>query len=281
MSRLTEAEDTPLKGHFMQVELLVEAQNAAAFEQQLAAFLGGSARPFARLDPSSGHELVLALKGLEAFVFAGEPPLGGALGASGAAEPLDAGGSAAHLARAVQCVDPRVGRRMVRYVHLWRLASRRDLELANIMMRSADDTPYMRVNALVGSERQDFVRIVQRQGWPGVDTSLGQCLRIVRRFASEKLGTYIFRSGVLVPILQERGWRLLGQFQNVTGPLNTVTELWQMRSGLDPQRMYDGALLGDLHQKLVDDVCSKLPFHEQRELCELPRYFGALIPAHA
>jgi hypothetical protein len=32
----------------------------------------------------------------------------------------------------------------------------------------------------------------------------------------------------LVPLLEKRGWKLVGAYQNVIGRLNTVVDLWQL-----------------------------------------------------
>ncbi len=264
---------TKLTGYFMHVELLVAAADAPAFEARLAAFLNGSRRPFARLDSAADYELVLALKTTEPFAFT----------ASGhgrfTSSEREAASADADPPGASRCRDARLGVPMYRYVHLWTVPDQADLDLANIMIRSADDTPYMQVDALVSSESQEFVRLVQRPGYSLLPTNTGKCVRIIRCFPSKHLGAYIFRSGILLPVLTQQGWVPCGQFQNVTGKLNTVTEFWQTEnSALDAKSMYDALSAPDdeLRRRVVDDVQHRLPFSELRETFEIPDYFKAL-----
>jgi len=71
----------------------------------------------------------------------------------------------------------------------------------------------------------------------------------------------------LFPLLEENGWVTLGHYQNVTGPLNTVTEFWQTKDGVpDPASMHEVFLKLDprLQAKLTSDFWT-LPVAEVRE----------------
>jgi hypothetical protein len=260
-----------LSGYYMHVELLVLASDAEKFEDKLAVFMDGRTRPFQRLDVHADYELVLALKTVESFPFAASGH--GRFGSDERRRLASASGAAES-----SCRDSRLGEPVFRYVHLWTVPDRDDLDLANVMIRSADDTPYMELDALVASESQEFVRRVQRPSAPV--SAIGQkWVRIVRRFQSKNLGAYLFRSGVLLPVMQQAGWHSHGQYQNVTGPLNTVTEFWTSE---DPRanalQMYQqhAGPNDELRRRLVEDVSEKLPVSDLRETFVVPGYFQRL-----
>lgn len=203
--------------YFLHVELIVPQGNADSFEKKVAEFLdrGKNAgfersKPFKFFDSDFDIELVMALKTREPFKFSGY-------------ESFQSGKGQFEM------VDNRKGMESAhRYVHLWRLNSLSQLDIARVMTRSADDDIYAAIDAQVIRETQNLVLRVQwLSGQPRMDRGKKKFVRAVRHFKSKDLGTYLFKVGALFPLLAEKGYQTLGHFQNVTSELNTVTEFWE------------------------------------------------------
>ncbi len=143
---------------------------------------------------------------------------------------------------------PRPAQKACHYVHLWHVDNAKELDLAARMKACADDTTYAAIDSLVVCEVQDFVRQVRwnldAYSAEDVDKKT-RFVRTVRRLPSRDLGVYLFRKRGIFRALQDRGWVLVGQFQSVTGALNTVYECWQA-----PDQHSNGE---DLHHRLASD----------------------------
>jgi len=75
----------------------------------------------------------------------------------------------------------------------------------------------------------------------------------------------------LKPALEREGWKLLGAYQTVVGPLNTVIDLWEIsnpnavtetlaRVGKDPEFAKWAAQLPDLLHEEALQIMTKLPY---------------------
>jgi hypothetical protein len=75
----------------------------------------------------------------------------------------------------------------------------------------------------------------------------------------------------LKPALEREGWKLLGAYQTVVGPLNSVIDLWEIhdpnavtetlrRVAADPEFAQWAAKLPELLQEEVLQVMTKLPY---------------------
>ena len=212
--------------YFLHVELIVESKASAAFEEKMKTFLNrgeGDLKGFKYIDPSIGLDLVLALRTPKHFKYSGYKDYQSAEGE-------------------FEARDDRGPAEVYRYVHLWRLESDREFDIAQAMARSADDELYTEIDALVQRETQNLVLRVE---WLAGQPAMGKgnhFTRIVREFTTKDLGTYLFKVGALFPVLEKKGYNTLGTFQNVTGPLDVVVEFWQ--SGNDDLKGFTKALAG-------------------------------------
>ncbi len=206
--------------YFLQVDLLVRNQDCVEFEKRMEAFMkphsddpwqrGG----FDRIDPKSTKTLVLALKGTE---------------------PTLCRYHKERVGHDVRSQDSRASQNPAegdhcRYVHVWRIGSAKDLDLARIMMLCADDDEYRALDALVVRETQNFTfRVPWLSDLPELEAEPRlKLFRLTRQLATKELGAYLFSLGALIPTLElGRGPRSMGFFQTVTGQLNTVVEFWQ------------------------------------------------------
>lgn len=251
-----------MANYFLHVDLIVSEKNASVFEEKVDKFLfeGG----FGRLDPTLRSEFVLALKS-GSFKYTGyetyeAPSEGVERRDSRIVEPPSKGGK---------------GVSVVRYVHLWRLPSS---DLAPAMSKSADDKTYVELDDLVVREIQNLVVPVPRFG-TFAQPSGARFLRVSKKLASGDLGAYLFKSGALTTALEEQGWHLLHQLQNVTGPLNTITEFWQVpekstHESTELERVLRGLNRNILESLLTgEDGVAKLAHAEVREALSEPQYF--------
>lgn len=195
--------------YFLHVELIVEVGNYNKFEQKMHEFLTrGERGGFKEIDPTIGIDLVLAVRTPASFVYTGYTRY------QSATDKFEAR-------------DDRGNAQVYRYIHLWRLQSDKEFDIAQAMARSADDELYGEIDALVLRETQNLVLRVQ---WLAGQPAMGDgrhFTRVVREFTTKNLGTYLFKVGALFPILESRGYKTLGTFQNVTGALGVVVEFWQ------------------------------------------------------
>jgi hypothetical protein len=255
-------------GYFLHVDLVVPESRTKHFEKRTREFLdrGG----FQYLVPSVRYHLVLALKSTEPFAYTAQ-------GRFGPRSRI-----ARTKSRSVEnvCFDARVkdGEPVFRYVHLWHAPDLRDLDLARLMESAADDGLYREIDAYVVQETQNFVRRVRwLSGLPRFTLHTNRFTRVIKTFASKDLAVYLFKIGALFPQLDQNGWRQLGQFQSVTGSLNSVIEFWQTGDKTSVQAMVDAcdSLHGNLKRKLLDGGAGvvHLPVAEVREAFERPSYF--------
>jgi hypothetical protein len=216
--------------YVLQVDLVVAKEDAHKFEVKVDEFLATGG--FGRIegDPHATSRLLLALKRDSAF-------------------PYNPDGIYDDCSWQYPKVrKPRPAQKACHYVHLWHVDNAEELDLAARMKACADDTAYAEIDSLVLCEIQDFVRQVR---WnlppfsPAGVTKQTHFVRTVRRFPSCDLGIYLFRKRGIFRALNDKGWRLVGQFQSVTGALNTVHECWQA-----PEQHANGE---DLHRRLAND----------------------------
>jgi hypothetical protein len=227
-----------MSDYYLHVDIVVPEAAAADYESKLKHFLSGpdGFRPFLRFSAKANYELKFALKS-STFPYSGY----------GRFRPADdvASPNAPNSFR-----DDRIkpGGNAIRYVHLWDVPDIGDLDLATFMQKVADDPEYMAINSLIVREIQTFVRRVRIQSQPE-PPSAPNLVRLVRRFPSQNIGPYIFKSGMLTPLLTKAGWQFLGQYQNVTGVLNVITEFWATTTATDQKTML--ATFEELPKNLV------------------------------
>jgi hypothetical protein len=216
--------------YVLQVDLVVPKEDAHDFEAQVGEFLARGS--FGRIEgkPEATSRLLLALKRDSDFRY----------------NPDGVYDDCSWQYPRVR--KPRPAQEACHYVHLWHVDKPEELDLAARMIACADDTAYAKIDSLVLCEIQDFVRQVRWNMTPyspaGVNKQT-RFVRTVRRFPSCDLGVYLFRKRGIFRALQDKGWRLVGQFQSVTGTLNTVHECWQA-----PDQHTNGE---DLHRRLAND----------------------------
>jgi hypothetical protein len=226
-----------MANYFLHVDLIVRAADESKFEGKVAEFMARGG--FGHLGPELRSEFVLALKTKNPFNYTGYE---GYEAPEGAFEKRD---------RRIEQTGEKTGYlSALRYVHLWRIPSP---DLVPAMSRSADDKLYTALDAFVVREIQNLVVPVPRFGAtrPPKGTRF---IRATRKFASKDLGSYLFKSGALVSALEAKEWYLLGQYQNVTGPLNTVTEFWQVPSDHTHTAAAITSALGDLGPNLTKSL---------------------------
>ena len=246
------------------VDMYVPQDDAPKFEERMGYFLNKKGG-FRFFSPDFDNELVFALKGLApsspqdfkktADIPAGKSPAARFLAAT--QEPYR---------------DPRPGSQapLQHYVHLWTVPDLGDLDLAARMQFCSEDKEYMHLDELVVQETQNFVRRVCWLEQPSKPQDDMHFVRATRRLTYSKLGSYLLQLRALTPSLKLRGWDQLGQFQAVTGTLNTVTEFWQTKKlgALDPSSFAKGSHLGVRAMKVATD-----PISVQLETFKFAPYF--------
>jgi hypothetical protein len=237
--------------YFLHVDLTVPQENAEAYEDAAKKFLATAPKGgFKRLDDKFDYELVLGLKSAYPLTFTGGSRF----------ECKDR----QYTNRRFQQASP-----AFHFVNLWHLRDLDDLDLADVMTKSSDDPLYIAIDSLVAFSIQDLVLRVQ---WLATAPKLGEGKRFVRvrrQFNSKDLGTYLFNIGAFIPTLEQNDWHSLGFYQNVTGPLNMVTELWQTKDGshevASMAAVVNKVPKGGLRD-LVDNSFNNLHQEETREL---------------
>lgn len=246
--------------YYLHVDLIVPTNEEQEFERLMGTFMANGA--FASVDPTfADYRLVFALKSEDAFEYA----VAGRFGPKQVDEKTYSATANAH--RASQFSSKQEVRR---YVHLWEIPDLEGLDLAARMIACSENALYMQIHDCVVSEVQNFVRRVDWSGGlPSPDSSMDRFVRVVRQFTINDIGPYLFNIGILFPILQRNGWRQLGQFQNVTGALNLVTEFWQTQGDGTLASMLKGAQ-GSPSTAL--EVVKTLPASEIRETFKAASY---------
>jgi hypothetical protein len=218
----------------LHVDMLVTAEKAQAFEATMSLFLSTGA--FRAFSEAFDNELVVALKAKHPFDYTP---------GAGRGHPQRATRSrASRFLSTGPYYEDRINTsapvQVYRYVHLWTIPHEDDLDLAKRMLYCSENELYMKLDSLVLLENQDLVRRVRWQD-PirklNGDAPFRTFVRAIRQLDYSCLGKYLFAVKALVPELERRGWYEFGQFQNITGSLNTVTEFW----GTD-----DGSSLADM-----------------------------------
>jgi hypothetical protein len=197
--------------YYLQVDLIVTEENAPRFEELVKQFVYKGS--FKRFVPTADWRLALGLKTPKTYVYGG-----------------DASPPSTSTTQFVE-TDPLRGQRVFKYLNLWKILTREALDMAPIMVASADDSLYIAIDSLVAVETQN---LVGKMHWPGEPASGTHILdsnnfaRVTRRFfTSRDLAKYAYNIPVVRPVQERAGLRNLGYFQNATGTLSTITELWQ------------------------------------------------------
>lgn len=239
--------------YYLHVDVIVAEQNATSFEQAMDQFVREGA--FLRFGQQHDIELVVALKSENPFPYRKFQGFQSHVVSLESGKPLPS----------------------YRYVHLWYIPDQDDLDIAALMRRSPDDDLYVRINSLVERETQNLVwRVGWLSGPPQIVPSAGdRFVRVMRSFRSRNLSEYLFKAGALIPLLELRNWHSLGHYQNVTGPLNTVTELWQTKNGTEERASMREALQqpsATFEKTFVNPYLDELPMAEIRERLVLAPY---------
>lgn len=246
------------------VDLLVAEENAEQFERVMEEFLAKGA--FRRFRDSFDNELILALKGPAPTLHSYARLRPGA--APGTADP-----SARFLVAPPRVIHAQSSQPMVpmrRYVNFWSIPDMDDLDLAARMQFCSEDELYMRLDALVTQETQQFVRRVRWQQQPCPTKATMGFVRVTRQLGYGKLGRCLLQLRGLTPFLEAHGWEQLGQFQSITGTLNTTTEFWQtMSTEAFDMHLFDGQ---PGLQRRANDVAT-LPTSVQFESFDCAPYF--------
>jgi hypothetical protein len=262
------------------VDMLVPEDNTVDFEKGMLSFLGKGAFRF--LSDKFDNELVFALKSVSllseeaASTYSSVENEPHALASNA---PFLLAPSAPYWYRKRE----RRGSKLRHYVHLWTIPDLDDLDLATRMQFCSENKEYMAIDELVAMETQNFVRRVcwqEQPCAPNLDPAM-RFIRAVRRLDYSHLGPYLMQLRCLVPALTQAGWQQLGQFQDVTGMLNKVTEFWQTENAdhskgvpagdyltrLDPRSLREG--LRERAAKVTD-----YPVSAEFESFALAPYFG-------
>ncbi|NLE88552.1 MAG: hypothetical protein GX607_19410 [Myxococcales bacterium] len=109
----------------------------------------------------------------------------------------------------------------VRFVNIWDVPD--PPGLAEVMQRLTDDNVYVAANSIVVREIQNLVSVARP---PSPAGNTGTFIEVHRRFPVRNLGAFVYKSGIPVPLLESNGWINCGAYQALTGPLNSVTEVW-------------------------------------------------------
>lgn len=214
--------------YFLHVDLLVEEKNAATFEAMVEKLVRNQVEAQTGAFYAADWQLELALKATTPFEFAPPP------------RPVSE----------VRVKDARLGSSLCRrYVNLWQVPDPPDV--AKVMQQLADDSVYSGINAMVVREIQNLVLAVQsvqevRGSAKGLPLD-ARFMQLRKQFLTKDLGPYLFTAGALIPTIESKGYKTFGHYQNVTGHLNTIIELWQLPAAgtaLSWKELADGALPG-------------------------------------
>ncbi len=225
----------------LHAELIVTEENSEKFERLVREFVERGA--FKRFVDSADWKFAFGLKTPEAYVY---------------------GNDQSPASRTSQFVDsdPLRGHRVYKYVNLWRILSPAGLDMAPIMVKSADDSLYIEIDSLVAIETQNlFARM--HWIWESLDSpkvESDRFVRVTRRFFNAKdLAFYAYNVPVVRPLQERVGIKNLGYYQSVTGMLSTITEFWQSGTdrSLDATTLDYGARAaapGDPRAKLAQEM---------------------------
>ena len=165
------------------------------------------------------------------------------------------------------------------YVHLWTMPDLEDLHLARRMQYCSEDSEYMGLDELVERETQNLVRRVRWQLQPSDPNPDSLFVLKTCRFEYGRLGEYLLRIRGLIPAMKRKDWDQLGQFQQVTGTLNTVTEFWQTEDKdwtSSSSELWEGLLAGRIEGEELPfwpEENEIIPIWWNHEIFECPRYF--------
>lgn len=143
------------------------------------------------------------------------------------------------------------------YVHFWNVPNIQSLDLARLMSDNRDNVVYKAIDQFVSTETQDFVyydpfhAFVQPVGPPPAGL---RYVWVKHQFAkTEDYGEYSAYALLLIIYFGLAGWKNLGIFWNVTGQLNTFSELWSVDEALAP------ASSAEILPKMLDALRAKYP----------------------
>jgi hypothetical protein len=249
--------------YFLHVDMIVrDNDDATKFERLMTQFLGqGGLSPL--------YTLQLALKSKHAFNYKGYK--------------ANLGSQGTHVH------DPREDTRVYRYVHLWRIPDLHDLDLAFAMTRFGDNTLYTEIHSLPITEVQNLlIRVASNDARIAPIKQDQDFVRATRHFSPRTIQGYLHGLNVLVPILtaQAQGkagrgprgaphWHSIGNFQCITGELNSAVEIWQTDRGTERAASFDESLaeLGDKLQGILGQAYRGHD-REVREIFQLAPYFN-------
>ncbi|HEY5959324.1 MAG TPA: hypothetical protein VIV60_22355 [Polyangiaceae bacterium] len=259
---------------FVHVDMIVSSNNCSVFEQRVTDFI----KKGNLLAVRPGWELTLALKGTKPFMYTPQGTFDEYSREFDRTPFVAAENGYCH--RHLQAGDSTFGPAF-RYVHVWRVPSEAYFNLPEMMQGCVDNTDYMRIDELVICEIQDIIRRVKWLDALPKASSAKRFVRIVRQFSYRNLGGYLFDLCGLFPALEAVRWHQLGQFQNVTGSLNSAVEFWQIDDDT-PDRPLAKTTLRQAAQEgggaavaaLVKSI-EELSLSEGREMYERASYFGA------
>lgn len=226
-----------MSDYFLHVELLIKEGDEDDFEQAVRTF--NDNKGFARLDPDKDNRkhLKFALRSTRTFNYQGFEVYPASVDGFRADERA--------TKRSLRDPVPDKLSEQVthrRYVHVWDIEGQKQLDLARLMKFCADDNIYLDVDSLVVRETQNFVTQVP---WLVTNDTLAslqdgtKVVRVMRQLATRDLGDFLFNFGGFLPTLQATGLKLLGFYQNVTGTLNTISELWMMDGHSDEKAILE------------------------------------------
>jgi hypothetical protein len=223
--------------YFLHVESIVAANKSEEYENNMVVFRGSDPNHqfFANIVSDCKYKLCLGLRTDKPF----KDPRQGLASLSGA----ERGPAFEHS---------RLGpdRMVYRHINVWKIDALDAVKLAEMMRICSDNELYMKINRLLLSESQNFVRGVAWQlppsRWRSAQGAKHELFRVVRTFGQTKAGQYLFDLLGLMPLFESQGLHLICQFQPITGLLGTIYEYWET----------DGK--GEVPEKL-DAICRKIP----------------------
>ena len=143
------------------------------------------------------------------------------------------------------------------YVHFWNVPNIQSLDLAKLMSDNRDNVVYKAIDQFVATEIQHFVyydpfhAFVAPVGPPPAGV---RYVWVTHQFAkTEDYGEYSAYVLLLIIYLELAGWKNLGIFWNVTGQLNTFSELWSVPESLAP------ASSAEILPRMLDALKAKYP----------------------
>ncbi|MGA2447265.1 MAG: hypothetical protein ABTD50_01160 [Polyangiaceae bacterium] len=197
------------------------------------------------------------------------------------------------------------------HVHFWSVPNVQTLALATLMNESRDDALYKKTDKYVWREQQHFIyydalrdfnaadpKNLVRHLPGGTAPSLQgavtggkppprpRYVRVVHEFerserippyAANAYGLYSALAVILATYMQLGGWKSRGIYWNVTGLLDTFTELWRVDTGLEGS-FTEPQLKG----KWLEPLSSNYPKHSSIDLVgfctQIPSSFTLLEP---